>query len=273
MRYINLNDLKLPKGWKKKANDLNKKLRAAKTQNERSDLMDKNPIWNELVVPLSRLSNHKCWYSEARDVMSDRDVDHFRPKNKALNEDKKARDGYWFLAYDEENYRFSSIYSNRLRDDKYDETKGVGGKGCYFPLFPGSPIATTKNKLRDEDIMLLDPTDEDDPGLLTFDKDGKAIPNTNIVKEKKRVDVSIKFYHLDHTPLEEVRMEVWNKCQRFIDQLSKLEADPDPSITDKANIKFLKKEIKAMLDKREEFSSVAYACVEANKMTRKLALM
>jgi hypothetical protein len=135
MRYINIKDLVLPVGWEDRAKALNEKLKNAKNPKERSAIIDKNPIWNELIVPLSKLSNQKCWYSEAKDVMSDRDVDHFRPKNKALNDDKSARDGYWWLTYDWENYRFSSIYCNRLRDDKFDETKGVGGKGCYFPLF------------------------------------------------------------------------------------------------------------------------------------------
>lgn len=263
----------LPDGWQDKARKLNDKLRAAKTPQERSAIFDKHPLWKDLLVPLSKLSNQKCWYSEAKEVMSDRDVDHFRPKNMAMNEDKSPRDGYWWIAYDWENYRFSSIYCNRERDDKFDETKGVGGKGCYFPLFPNSPIATSKKRLSDEDIMLLDPTDEDDPGLLTFDKDGKAIPNTSKPKGKKRVEISIKFYHLDHTPLEEVRMEVWNKCQRFIDEIESIEADEEQSISDKAHIKFLKGQIKAMMDKKEEFSAVAIACVEANKMSRELSLI
>jgi hypothetical protein len=140
-------------------------------------------------------------------------------------------------------------------------------------FFFGSPVAATKKRLADEDIMLLDPADEDDPGLLTFDRDGKAIANTSKQKSVKRVEVSIKFYHLDYTPLEEARMEIWNKCQRLIDEIERLESEDDPSISDKANIKFLKKEVKAMMNRNEEFSAVAISCVEANKLTRELGLL
>lgn len=209
MRYIDTKNIELPAGWEDKAKALNAMLSKAKDDTERALIFKKHPIWQELFIPLQKLSNGKCWYSEAKDVMSDRDVDHFRPKNEAKNLDGKNRDGYWWLAYDYENYRFSSMYSNQKRYDKFDKTKDVGGKSSYFPLFPDSYIASTKRRLVDEDIMLLDPIDEDDPCLLTFDDSGEAIPNTLSPKDIMRVNVSIRLYHLDHTPLKEERQKVW----------------------------------------------------------------
>src|SRR5258705_7981723 len=119
MRYINNKNIKLPNGWEAKAEALANKLVAAAPE-ERSKILKDNPIWQELLLSLHELSNGKCWYSEAKEIMSDRDIDHFRPKNLAKNLDDSERGGYWWLAYDFENYRLSSIYSNRRRQDKFD---------------------------------------------------------------------------------------------------------------------------------------------------------
>jgi hypothetical protein len=270
MRYINIKNIELPVGWEKKAKALNVKLSAAKDDAERAVIFKKHPIWQELFIPLHNLSKGKCWYSEAKDIMSDRDIDHFRPKNEAKNLDDKTRDGYWWLAFDYENYRFSSMYSNQKRYDKFDKTKGVGGKSSYFPLFPGSYVALTKLRLIDEDILLLDPIDEDDPCLLTFDESGYAIPNTTSPRDIERVKVSIRLYHLDHTPLKEERQKVWDKCQRVITEYQDINSLPEISISDKARISFLKKELKKMIDFDEELSAVAIACLEHNKLSRML---
>lgn len=272
MRYIDITKLEIPDGWVDKAKALSVKLAEAKDDEERSEIFKKNPIWQELFIPLQELSKGKCWYSEAKDVMSDRDVDHFRPKNEAKNLDDITREGYWWLAYDYENYRFSSMYSNQKRYDKFDKAKEVGGKSSYFPLFPDSFVASTKNRIVDEDIMLLDPIDEDDPCLLTFDDAGVAIPNTAAPKDIERVKVSIRLYHLDHTPLQEERQKVWNKCQRFINELQKINHSSDMSISEKSRVKFLKQEIKNMTKNEEELSAVAIACIEYNKLARMLRI-
>lgn len=269
MRYIDIRNIELPEGWQAKADALNVKLNAANDA-DRAGILKENPIWQELFIPLQNLSKGKCWYSEAKEVMSDKDIDHFRPKNEARNLDGSVREGYWWLAYDYENYRFSSIYSNRRRQDKFDETKGTGGKWSYFPLFPDSYIAKSKARLKDEDIMLLDPTDEDDACLLTFEDSGEAIPNTLSARDIQRVKASINLYHLDHTPLKEERQKVWDKCQRFINEIQEINSLPEISITDNARIRFLKQEIKKMIDFDEELSAVAIACVEHNKLSRML---
>jgi hypothetical protein len=270
MRYINMRDLELPKDWTGKAADLSKKLNDAADDKERSVIMEKNQIWQELLVPLSKLSTNKCWYSEAREIMSDRNVDHFRPKNEARNLDDSLRDGYWWIAYDWDNYRFCSIYSNQKRYDKFEEGKPVGGKSSYFPLFPGSHIAKNKAKIKDEDIYLLDPTDKDDPDLLTFDKNGDALPNSSNPKEIQRVKVSIRLYHLDHTPLKEERQKVWDKCQRLINEIEQIKTEEEMGVVDNARIKFLKEEIRKLINEREELSSVGIACLEHNKYARML---
>lgn len=271
MRYIDLTKLQLPDGWQAKADGLNTRLRSAATDAERTVIMDKSPIWQELFIPLSQLSNGKCWYSEACEVMSDRDIDHFRPKNEAKNIDNVPRAteaGYWWLAYDYENYRFSSQYSNQFRKDKFDKKKDKHGKNVYFPLFQNSQVATNKRSCDDEQIMLLDPCRRDDPGLLTFNDKGIAIPDAAAIldpDDKVRVEVSIRVYHLDHTPLEELRERVWGVCQRKIDEIRKITNDPDGmSNFGKNRIKFLKDEIRGMTERSQEVSAVAIACCGQN---------
>ena len=271
MRHININDLILPANWVDKANKLNVDLGNATTQEERANIIENNPIWQDLFIPLSNLSRGKCWYSEALEVMSDRDVDHFRPKNEAKNINDIHRadeDGYWWLAYDYENYRFSSQYSNQRRKHKFDKKKETGGKGVYFPLFAGSPVAKTKPTCFDEHIMLLDPCDEDDPPLLTFNSKGEAIPNASAVldpNEGIRVKISIKLYNLDQATLVELRERVWDSCQRLIDEIRKITNDiQGVSAFGRARVKFLKDEIRKMTKKDIELSAVAISCCEEN---------
>ncbi|MFT7442452.1 MAG: hypothetical protein ACI9Q3_000824 [Maribacter sp.] len=276
MRYINLNDLELPEGWLAKAQKLTQDLNDADDSDARKVIIDlaKNEIWKELFIPMQSLSNGKCWYSEANDVMSDRDIDHFRPKKQAKNINDIPRadeDGYWYLCYDYENYRFSSQYSNQLRKDKFNPDKETRGKGVYFPLFEASVVGKTKNQCEDEDIVLLDPCDENDPTLLTFDFDGTAIPNAVAILEPKdeiRVNTSIKLYHLDHQPLVETRERLWGFCQRMIDRIRAISIDPhDVSIRGKNEVKHLKNEIRKLTARNQELSAVAIACCEENGLT------
>ena len=276
MRYINIKDIDLPKGWTEKAEKLTQDLFDAEDPDTRREIIDsaKNEIWKELFLPLEKLSHGKCWYSEASDIMSDRDIDHFRPKKKAKNIDDIPRaneDGYWYLCYDYENYRFSSQYSNQLRVDKFNKDKGTGGKSIYFPLFEGSLVGKTKKQCQDEDIMLLDPCDEDDPILLTFSSDGKAIPNVQAIldpKDEIRVRTSIKLYHLDHQPLEEARERLWGFCQRMIDEIRAIVENPeDISNRGREKAKYLKQEIRKLTEKSQELSAVAIACCEENGLS------
>ena len=274
MRYIDLSKIELPKGWLDKAKKLNQLLTEADSEKARDTIIDKNQIWRELFIPLHNLSNGKCWYSEALGVMSDRDIDHFRPKSKAKNIDgipRRDEDGYWWLCYDYENYRFSSQYSNEPRKDKFIVDKGTGGKWHYFPLFEDSTVAKTKMRCKDEEIMLLDPCDEDDPYLLTFDSKGKAIPNSAAIlnaNDKRRVLASIKLYNLDHTPLEELRERTWAFCQRMIDEIRSISSNTEPlSISDSNRVKFLKNEIRRAMNKSEPLSAVAIACCEENGLS------
>ncbi|OUL60048.1 hypothetical protein [Flavobacterium sp. AJR] len=274
MRTINREDFEsiLPEGWFDKA-ELFKNELLGKSAEERSKFFKDHPIWQELLVPLKSLSNNKCWYSEAQEVMSDMDVDHFRPKNEAVQFDeigkKTSREGYWWLAYDWKNYRLSSIYSNRFRKDKHTEENISFGKGSYFPLRNGCVMATCLEEMDDEVFLLLDPINPDDPDLLFFTDEGYAIPAVLEEDEPwgfQRAKVSIDLYHLNHTPLKDARKVVWNYCQRKINDLKEVTRKPHRSARDEEKISSIRQDLREMISKNAEFSAVALACIEKNKV-------
>lgn len=274
MRSISIENLEvmLPDGWLERAATLRLELED-KTPEERSTIFKNHPIWQDLLVPLKRLSNNKCWYSEAQEVMSDMDVDHFRPKNEAIgfdvNGEKNSRDGYWWLAYDWKNYRLSSIYSNRLRKDKHTEEDISYGKGAFFPLRHGCIPATCQDNLDDEVFYLLDPINSNDSNLLFFNDEGKAIPSVLEEDEPwnyQRAKVTIDIYHLNHTPLKDARQVVWNLCQRKVDELKAINRKAYRSARDEERILRIREELSELINKDSEFSAVALACIEKNRI-------
>ena len=274
MRFIDLNNIDIPDGWENQIAELNQELNECNNHEERCSCIDEHEVWRVLFTQLADLGFNKCWYSEARDTMSDRDIDHFRPKKEAKNLPGIPRadeEGYWFLAFDVDNFRFSSVYSNQRRKDKFNNKRPTGGKGVFFPLFEGSHVAKSKNRCPDEEIMLLDPCDQEDVTLLTFDDTGAALPNYEVVNEERdieRVNTSISLYNLDHGPLIDLRAQTWSKCQRFIDEIRSITViDGELGQASRQRIRFLKNEIRNMMDRQEEVSAVAIACCEANGLS------
>lgn len=276
MRYVDLAKAKIPKSWLDKAVKLQQELALKPNLQEKLDHIEHHQIWQDksIFTALNELMDGKCWYSEAKDLMSDRDIDHYRPKKRAKNIDNKERDGYWFLAYDWENYRFSSIYSNRLRKDKHTDAEIVYGKGIYFPLKNGSPIASTKRAIVDERPYLIDPTRKTDAALIGFNVFGNVIPNVpkSFTWEIDRVKASVMYYHLDHSPLKAARKVKWNACQRNINKIIELCKIDDRTINDDATIEFLKNQLVEWANEKEILSGVAIACLSKNNMSAILTI-
>lgn len=187
-------------------------------KDERGKYWAKNNIWTELYPALSKISGHKCWYSEAPESGSEWEIDHFRPKGKSMKEDGTIirSDGYWWLSYNWENFRLAGSLVNRRRQDRFDTCNNVYGKGCYFPL--GSEVVScAEDRLCEEEVpLLLDPTKPRDVTLISFDKNGHPFP-TYSKEEKvflyKKATLSIEYYGLEHIPFCRERRKVWAKCE------------------------------------------------------------
>lgn len=276
MRYIDLSKIEIPEEWLTKAEKLQKEIASLLTLEEKLDHIEKNPIWQDkkLFSALSGAVDGKCWYSEAKELMSDRDIDHFRPKKRAMNKDNVQRDGYWFLAYDWENYRFSSIYSNRLRKDKNTDDKIALGKGMFFPLKEGTVPALTKKTIIDERAYLLDPTKKSDAALISFNGFGKVVPSVpkSFRWERERVLLSTDYFHLNHTPLKNARRQKWAACQRNIDKIVELCSIPERSIHDDSLIDFLQNQLVEWASDKELLSGVVIACLNKNNLSNILTI-
>ncbi len=254
MRYIPLNEQTPDAAWVVKATAILNQLKVAPNAEARKEIIDANDtVWGELKAWLLSLSHEKCWFSEAKDCFNHWHVEHFRPKKSAKDKDGTEHEGYWWLSFDWHNFRICGDVGNSK-------------KGTFFPLRPGCFRAAPLGDVRFEDPLLLDPADEDDPSLLSFDVLGRAIPAPNIEDEweKERVEYSVERYKLDFPVLEAQRKVVWNECwtriEEYRDELASYHADKTNVIA-RNRFKQAAKEVRKMMREDKQFSAVAKACV------------
>jgi hypothetical protein len=188
------------------------------SQKERSKYWSKNNIWRDLYPALSKLSGHKCWYSEAPENSSEWEIDHYRPKAEAKTEDGTIirSDGYWWLSYSWKNFRLSGSLINKLRRERFESDDEVYGKGNYFPLETDTVAEPEDEDCDCERPLLLDPIKPRDVTLISFDKNGEPFPTYNEEENKlynKKAVLSIKHYGLHHKPLCRGRSKIWANCE------------------------------------------------------------
>lgn len=254
MRHIALGKQKPDAGWLTKAERILEQLRQAPDSASRNKIIDDNSaVWGELKEWLLGLSHGKCWFSEAKDCFSHWDVEHFRPKKSAKDADGAICEGYWWLAFDWKNLRICGNVGNRK-------------KGTFFPLRPGCQRIGPFGDVRQEDPQLLDPIDEHDPVLLSFNMEGRAFPAPYIIEEweKKRIEYSIERYNLDFPALMDKRRTVWAECwnriEEYLAELKTYHRDNTNMIARDRYKQALRHVRDLMLEDRE-LSAVARACV------------
>lgn len=262
MRYIPLHTSGGPKkngaidqAWLDAAVALTTALEKAPDKDARDAIISdpKNEIWGDIKPWLMSLSHSKCWFSEAIDVFSHKDVEHFRPKKeckRSVGQRKDTyEDGYWWLSYDWANYRFFGNVGNRK-------------KGSLFPLMPNSLVAAFGGlSINNEIPVFLDPTCDSDPELLDFNSFGKAIPHPDATDyEQYRVIKTVTHLKLDFDELEEARAKIWTACNEKIDRCREI-ASKAMGPADEAEVKAIKKSLRAMVQPDAPFSMTAAACL------------
>nr|WP_246215759.1 hypothetical protein [Microvirga makkahensis] len=228
-------------------------LDAAGARDARNELIDANSAhWGALKEWLLTLSAGKCWFSEAHELFSHYDVEHFRPKKEAKSLDGSERDGYWWLAFDYMNFRVCGNVGNRK-------------KGGWFPLREGSLCSSHTNRCEEsETIYLLDPINPADVALLAFDEEGKAIPAPgNSDWDEKRVIETVKRLKLnEHARLTEARRKVWQHMSNLIADYRRAKSRSsgnNPAAS--AEMRLAAKQIHAITRRDAELSAVARYCV------------
>src|ERR1039457_501575 len=285
MRFVDIAMLQLPNGWQGRAdqalNDLRNEITQAETtaRNAGQDTVaarrraisvglgvtSRTQLWRDLANYLGNLGKEKCWYSESRNPTADKNVDHFRPKNRV--EEDPAHEGYWWLAFTPRNYRYSSQWCNQRRVDKANSTSG--GKSDHFPLCARGVRARQEgDNLELEDPELLDPIDPDDWKLLTFLPDGFPTPAKPVgTAEHRRAATSIEVYHLHCKPLVNGRVAVAGTIQRIVQDLETLRSKIDDPKMRKL-YKGRQKDLLRAIDDDSEYSApaLAYARAEVYKL-------
>lgn len=258
------------KEWLEKSDHLTKQLialhKAGDIEGRNKLIKDNAKHWGELKDWLLERSYHKCWFSEAREIYSHMDVEHFRPKTEAKDLSGLPRDGYWWLAFDYRNFRVCGNVGNRK-------------KGGWFPLQSGSLVSTYENQCEESELpYLLDPTDAEDVELIAFDEEGKAVPAPGITPwEIRRVEETINRLKLnEHEALTQERRKIWQRMSLEIDRYqyfkSRYVAGGNPVAKAKASEHA--RNIRAMTRETEELSAVAKWCMlfrNDNQLTKLVA--
>lgn len=258
MIKINIPD-KLPVNielWKIKADEITEEIIKAPTIAEKHALIQKyQGHWRdpELIQWLSDLSAEKCWYTETKFGGDYQEVEHFRPKKETKDIDGNpinGHPGYYWLAFNINNYRLCKRRPNAK-------------KGTYFPI--RNENLRAKDELwawKDELPLFLDPTDDEDCILLSFNDDGKPVPSEGLASSDiDRVNFTIEKYYLDERVLNKRRAETWSTCRelyyKYLNSAKLASAGVNGSITDAAQAKKDLQTLKGMLRENKEFAAVA----------------
>ncbi len=253
MRYIDINSIVLPNGW------LASSQKATIEVDRGADIDDFCKVWQDLKPALEQVVGKKCWYCEAIQSRSDKEVDHFRPKKKVLQV-KPNHNGYRWLAFNYTNYRYSCGYCNKRRKDSGNNNRS-GGKGNYFPLIDENQRAYNPGEETYERPKLIDPCIEADVKLLDFNDDGTpcSVTSANEI-DRDRVEESIKLYHLHHSEIVEERKNLAHRLEGFISDAEYYFKEIATGHNKNEAIKMFQMKLKSLKDainKRAEFSLFA----------------
>ena len=138
---------------------------------------------------LWRRQKFKCCYCEHKEPLTNRDVEHFRPKTRVDRSPHPSGKGtgYWWLAWSWNNLMFSCDGCNRFR------------KNARFPLDPNSDVLNAEEDPSEEEFskketpLLVDPAIEDAIEHIQFRPlpDGKWQPFPRGGSERGRQTIEV----------------------------------------------------------------------------------
>lgn len=274
MKYIPLKACKRDDidAWIKKSNSIIDLLKAETDSQKRKVIIRENAQhWrnSDLLAFLKKLSNKKCWYTEVKFAAEYPQIEHFRPKSCARDENwKLCHGGYWWLAFDIDNYRLSKPMPNVV-------------KGTYFPLRKRRFAALEPtDSVENEDALFIDPTVDEDCQLIAFNRLGLPEPiNEPVVDlddwDLKRIEFSIKRYRLDDKDLCDLRKALWQSIsERLNDYRRLLKKAKDENSTQAAGQAMqVKEELRVYLTNPEqEFTAVVRDCFNSDLVGKRIII-
>ena len=244
-----------PAEWIEKAEALSIELRNAPNDIERKAILDTkaNQIWRDPQVRdwlLGQFSN-KCWYTEAQEAVSSIHVDHFRPKGAVINIDGDEESGYWWLAYNYNNYITCGELINVKKRHHFPLLGGIKAIPEYVPSIDG------------ETTGLIDPRTHD-ARLISYELEGEedciAVSAARISAEDiRKANLTIDILGLNRLPrLNTKRRIFWDDCEKIIcDYVGASGTTPLKELSRAMSVTRLR----SMIEYRKEFSSVVEACI------------
>jgi len=227
--YVKRDPQVVPKLLMNAAQKAQAELNAIADAEERKKYIEKKAkLWRRFGRYLKQMSYGKCWYSESDCVQSFADVDHYRPKKAAQRSDTETDDGYPWLAFSWENFRYAAQRSNQLNTD--EQTEETVGKGAWFPLMPRSPKACWDDRCTaDEKPVILDPTVKGDVHLVAVDSAGALRPSDLCLGgyRRSRVTESIRYLGLNLDGLVGARKRAMDSVQEQVQQVLRVKAAAD----------------------------------------------
>ncbi|MFO4700934.1 HNH endonuclease family protein [Vibrio cholerae] len=181
----------------------------------KKDYIKGTNTWGLLKQWLSDLSCGKCWYCESSSDRATSDVDHFRPKaGVTCNRDKVVNhDGYYWLAYEWTNYRYSCQRCNRPEK----ENEVTYGKHNEFALCDEAQRKYTPLCTNVEKPKLLDPCIEGDTKLLAHLVSGMIEPSfPPKTEEYDRANYTCKVLGLNQFGVPKKKKDSWEPLELLI---------------------------------------------------------
>ncbi len=229
------------------------------------EFSEKSSIWSEIKPVFIHLQKRKCVFCERalpgeRYGKGEHDLEHFRPKSSvkkwptaSIRRDRKldydfatgdaaAPGGYYWLAYDLENYATACKSCNSAL------------KSNFFPIAGprGAATASVSELHASEEPFLIYPLGEldDDPEELISFVGIVAVPRSDDDNKRRRARVTIDFFELNN------RDELWDERFAVIrslwQALRNRENALDPAERDDARVT-----IKELVDNRSPHASCA----------------
>lgn len=245
------------KNWLKSVRAINTELYKRKTIEDHHLFVEANKkLWSneDLKEWLLSFSRDKCWYTEVKHGADYPEIEHFRPKKSTKDENSiVVNDGYYWLAFNLTNYRICKPMPNRK-------------KSTFFPIIDKSKRATDCNQCHlDERPWFLDPLAPRDHLLLSFNDNGKAVPENGTTDvQKMRVSFTVSHFGLNHNLLNRRRKEVWKTTRQLFNRYCQLtlNAEKTGSIRAETRAEAALDDILDLIKPSAEFSSVAKAALK-----------
>jgi hypothetical protein len=249
-----------PADWLAESQVYEQELFAATDKDERDKIItsyEKHWIDARIRNWLLAQFSDKCWYTEAKETISPIHVDHYRPKGRVREKNQdEGTEGYWWLAFNWQNYRISGWLINSKKSD-------------IFPILHGSrALPGDKASLSLECPVIIDPRKEE-ASLISYEKEDEeaciAVKAAGIdPTDEYRVKKTVEFLGLNIRPkLNRKRAEYWDRCSEEIANYNGANAcgaEAIKWIMRSNSIANLKK----MVAYEAEFSSVVAACIRKN---------